>query len=206
MFDIVDSEACFSKAISPYRLIEGEFDVCEPYFKAKKDLPEDAPKKRRKKNNTTKTPSVTDIETQKRHEELRPLLMSCIEQLKAVWPTRWKDVKEPTPRNEANKTETIYFPSIQSMVETAQGKFNYADEEGVKEFSLTSFITKELDLFSIFNVVCINDEDKLKLLEITPTCQYIIPPKSSFLMGSIANSAQQLGSYGKYNDTFTIIL
>lgn len=197
MFDIIDSEACFSKAIAPYRLIKGEFDVCEPYFRAKKeDTP--TPKKRRKKNTTAKAPSVTDIETQKRHEELRPLLMSCIEQLETIWPQRWKDIKEASPREGGDKTETIYFPSIQSMVETAQGKFNYADAEEetvVKEHNLTSFITKDLDLFSIFNVMCTNAEDKLKLLEMTPTCQYIIPPKSAFLMGSIQNSAKQLGSY-----------
>lgn len=201
MFDIIDSEACFSKAIAPYRLIKGEFDLCEPYFRAKKeDAP--APKKRRKKNTAAKAPSVTDIETQKRHEQLMPMLMSCMEQLERLWPQRWKDIKEPSPREGGDKTETIYFPSIQSMVETAQGKFNYADAEEetvVKEHHLTSFITKELDLFSIFNIMCINAEDKLKLLEITPTCQYIIPPKSSFLMGSIQNSAKQLGSYGKDN-------
>jgi hypothetical protein len=200
MFGIIDSEKCFSQDISPYYLIKGEFDVCEPYFRAKVESAAESPPKRRKKNNkNTKPPSVADIETQKRHQELRPQLISCIKSLNKVWPDRWKDIKLPRTIKTV-EAETIDFPSIQAMVETAHGRFNNINDEEQEEaaqFTFSDYTTKELDLFSIFNLVCINAENKLKLLQITPSCQYLIPPKSTFLMGSIANSAKQLGSYGK---------
>lgn len=195
MFDIIDSEKCFEKDISPFKLIKGEFDVCERYFTAKKEDLDAPPVKKRKKKNP-KSLSVTDVETQKRHEELRPQLLTCIEHFTKIWPDYWKCIKKPTTKDQSIvENETIDFPSIQAMVETAQGKFNTMEEE--KVYELSNYITKDLDLFSIFNIMCVNAEDKLKLLEITPTSQYIIPPKSKFLMGSIENSTQQLGSYGR---------
>lgn len=186
MFDIIDSEKCFSRDLSPYSLIIGEFDVCEPYFSAKKDSTE--PVKKRKKTNT---PSVCDIETQKRHEELRPHLISCLEKIQTVWP--FKDIKIPRTFK-AVESETIDFPSMQAMVETARIKFS--SSEDAEELELSGPVTTDIDLFGVFNLVCINNQDMLNLLAITPACQYIIPPKSSFIMGSIANSAAQLGSYG----------
>lgn len=211
MFDIIDSETCFSKDIGPYHMIKGEFDVCERYFCAKAEITESSSeaqplnKKRKKKN--TKAPSVAEIETQKRHEELRPQLVSCLESIQEVWPNKWKEIKVPSAATtkETVEKDTIDFPSIQTMVETAHGKFSnnfQTDNEDEQrdapaEFILSDDITKDLDLFSIFNLVCINAEKKrLKLLQITPSCQYLIPPKSTFLMGSIANSTKQLGSYG----------
>lgn len=193
MFDIVDSEQAFSKDIAPYTLIEGEFDVCEPYFRVKKESTE--PAKKRKKT-VPNPPSRADLETQKRHEGLRPHLVSCLEGIETIWPTTWKEIKSPRIVDTV-ETESIDFPSMQAMVETARGKFSYEEEEDAVEYELSEPITTDLDVFSIFNLVCINSENSLKLLQITPTCQYIIPPKSSFLMGSIADSLSQLGNYGK---------
>lgn len=188
MFDIIDSEKCFSRDISPYSLVIGEFDVCEPYFSPKKASVE--PAKKRKKPNT---PSICDIDTQTRHEELRPHLISCLEKLQAVWP--FSDIKKPRTIKTV-ESETIDFPSMQAMVETARIKFS--SNEDADELELTDPVTTGIDLFGVFNLVCINNQDILSLLTITPNCQYIIPPKSSFLMGSIANTASQLGNYGKF--------
>ncbi|GAA5810000.1 hypothetical protein MFLAVUS_003415 [Mucor flavus] len=194
MLDIIDSEKCFSRDIEPYTLIEGEFDVCEPYFRPKKESTE--PPKKRKKT-VPKAPSVADVETQKRHEEIRPNLALCLEQIESIWPESWKQIKSPRTINGV-EAETIDFPSIQTMVEMARGKFGQNDDdddEDSAEYNLSATVITDLDMFSIFNLICINAESTLKLLQITPACQYIIPPKSSFLMGSIADSLSQLGNY-----------
>jgi hypothetical protein len=85
------------------------------------------------------------------------------------------------------------------MVETAQNKFTEAEEDQEpNQFKFDSYLTKDLDIFSIFNLVCINESlEETKLLHITPEATYLIPPRSTFLMGSINNSSNQLGSYGK---------
>lgn len=199
MLDIIDSEKCFSRDIEPYTLIEGEFDVCEPYFRPKKESTE--PPKKRKKT-VPKAPSVADVETQKRHEEIRPNLALCLEQIESIWPESWKQIKSPRTINGV-EAETIDFPSIQTMVEMARGKFGQNDDdddEDSAEYNLSATVITDLDMFSIFNLICINAESTLKLLQITPACQYIIPPKSSFLMGSIADSLSQLGNYGNVSN------
>lgn len=187
MFDIIDSEKCFSQNIAPYSLTIGEFDVCEPYFSAKKPTTE--PAKKRKKANT---PSNCDVETQKRHEELRPHLIACLEDLLKVW--TFSKIREPRSVKTV-ELETIDFPAMQAMVEKARIKF--CSDEDADEYELSGPVTTEIDLFGVFNLICINNQHTLNLLRITPDCQYIIPPKSSFLMGSIENSAKQLGNYGK---------
>lgn len=204
MFEIIDSEKSFSNGISPYSLIEGEFDVCQPYFRAKKEETPDAPvSKKRKKNN--RNPSNADLDTKKRHQELRPQLISCLEQLPEKWPTNWKMKTSPTViQPDAGNTQAVDFPSIQQMVETARDKFSFEtsqDDENdisVPEFEFNLQDTKELDIFSIFNMVCINKSlTDVKLLQFTPSATYLIPPKSTFLMGSMENSLKQLGSYSK---------
>ena len=197
MFDIIDAEKCFSKNIAPFTFRKGEYDSCEPYFRAKKELPATAPAPKKRKKNTAE-PSVTDIETEKRHEELRSHLTACLEQLDACWPAHWENTKGLEKASNL-ETETIDFPSIQAMVETAHGKFDTPteDEEDdtVAEFELSDPVTMELDIFSVFNTMIINRENETKLLEMTPTCQYLIPPKSEFLMGSLKSSIRQLGTY-----------
>jgi hypothetical protein len=202
MFTIIDSEKCFSGSVPPYYLIKGEFDVCQPYFRVKREdvTTKEGPaikKRKRNKQKTESTQSVTDLETQKRHELLRPTLLLCIEQLTENWPSRWIETTVPN-QNLSIPSDPIDFPSIQHMVETAQNKFSEADEdEEPILFKLDSHVTKELDIFSIFNLVCINESLETRLLHITPEATYLIPPNSAFLMGSINNSLNQLGSYGK---------
>ncbi|KAI7906800.1 MT-A70-domain-containing protein [Cokeromyces recurvatus] len=209
MFDIIDSEKCLSKGILPYELRKGEFDVFQPYFRAKRKLSIDEKeeslttnKKRRKKNKNKHeeyvSSNVTDVETKKRHETLRSQLMACLEQLPLHWPAHWKNrIDTSTSLYNTLETETIDFPSIQQMVEAAQQKFTDKDEDQtkMKEFEFTSNVTKELDIFSIFNIICINRSTNVKLLEMTPTSSYLIPPNSSFLMGSMNNSLHQLTAY-----------
>lgn len=204
MFEIIDSEKSFSDGISPYSLIKGEFDVFQPYFRAKKEETSDAPVSKKQKKNS-RNPSNADLDTKKRHQELRPQLISCLEQLPDKWPTDWKVKTSPTViQPDAANAQGVDFPSIQQMVETAQDKFSLKasqDDEnviGVPEFEFNLPVTKELDIFSIFNVVCINKSlTDVKLLQFTPSATYLIPPKSTLLMGSMENSLNQLGSYGK---------
>src|SRR6478735_1541471 len=56
-FDIIDAEQCFSKDLTPYHLIQGEFNLLKPYFYANQE----SPKKKKRKT----TPSKADIETAK---------------------------------------------------------------------------------------------------------------------------------------------
>ncbi|GAN02420.1 methyltransferase-like protein 4 [Mucor ambiguus] len=204
MFDIIDSEKGFSKGITPYRLIQGEFDVCQPYFRAKKEEKLDAPVAKKRRKNKPKNPSNADVDTQKRHQELRPQLIACLEQLPEKWPAEWKARITPTiiASSVDNEAQAVDFPSIQQMVETAQDKFSFntsldADNERhVPEFELKLPITTEIDIFSIFNTVYINRSlTDVKLLQFTPSATYLIPPKSSFLMGSMQNSLDQLGAH-----------
>ncbi|KAI9471959.1 MAG: MT-A70-domain-containing protein [Benjaminiella poitrasii] len=207
MIDIIDSEKCFSSNIAPYRLRGGEFDVCQPYFRERKSMESEnnnddntAPKSKKRKRNKEHVPSVTDVETQKRHEAIRSQLLACIEELPSQWPSHWKDltVSSAAAATLDNvETETIDFPSIQQMVEAAQDKFSDKEEqEELPEFEFLSDVTKHLDIFSIFNIVCMNPSlSKVRLLQITPTSTYLIPPNSSFLMGSMNNSLQQLTAY-----------
>ncbi|CEP17883.1 hypothetical protein [Parasitella parasitica] len=201
MFEIIDSEKSFSSGIPPYRLIKGEFDVFQPYFRVRKEeQPVDAPAAKRRKKNKSKNPSNADFNTEKRHQELRPLLISCLEQLPNVWPIAWKMKATPTAATITENAQAIDFPSIQQMVETAQNKFSLKacedDDVNVPEFEFVLPVTKELDIFSVFNVVCMNKSlTDVKLLQLTPSATYLIPPKSSFLMGSMQNSLDQLGAY-----------
>ncbi|KAK4513895.1 uncharacterized protein ATC70_005902 [Mucor velutinosus] len=204
MFDIIDSEKDFSKGISPYRLIKGEFDVCQPYFRAKKEATLDAPATKRRRKNKPKNPSNADLDTQKRHQEVRPQLIACLEQLPEKWPTEWKARTTPAIADlpADNETQAVDFPSIQQMVETAQDKFSFdtsPDDDNdihVPEFKLELSITAEIDIFSIFNTVYINASlTDVKLLQFTPSATYLIPPRSSFLMGSMHNSLGQLGAH-----------
>ncbi|KAL9542898.1 hypothetical protein MBANPS3_008371 [Mucor bainieri] len=216
MFDIIDSEKGFSKGISPYKLIEGEFDVCQPYFRAKKEEAPDAPAAKKRRKNKTKNPSNADVDSQKRHQELRPQLMACLEQLPEQWPAEWKAKTAPTLAGPStdNETQAVDFPSIQQMVETAQDKFSFNtcpdDENGihVPEFKLTLPVTTEIDIFSIFNTVYINESlTDVKLLQFTPSATYLIPPESSFLMGSMQNSLDQLGAHiGKLGGADLIVM
>lgn len=208
MFDIIDSEKGFSKGISPYKLIQGEFDVCQPYFRAKKDEASDAPAAKKRRKNKPKNPSNADVDTQKRHQELRPQLVACLEKLPEKWPAEWKAIVTPTVIDSSadNETQAVDFPSIQQMVETAQGKFSFStspddssDILHVPEFELQLPVTTEIDIFSIFNTVYINKSlTDVKLLQFTPSATYLIPPKSSFLMGSMQNSLDQLGAHSRF--------
>lgn len=201
MFTIIDSEKCFSESVSPFHIINGEFDVCQPYFRVKKEdtsINGPALKKRRKnKRKTENTQNKTDIDTRTRHELLRPNLLLCIEQLSEKWPNHWMETTVAR-ENLPMPSDPVDFPSIQHMVETAQNKFTEREEdEEPAQFVFDSHLTKDLDIFSIFNLVCINESlEETKLLHITPEATYIIPPRSAFLMGSIDNSSGQLGSYG----------
>lgn len=185
-FDIIDAEQCFSKDMNPYTLIPGEFNVFEPYFQERQGTP----KKRQRKS-----PSITDVETEKRHEELRPLLTDCIDKLQAVWPKR--EQKSTEPKEIKNE---IDFPSIQSMVESAHNRFTSQHDERIElpEESDDDTAYRDLDIFSVFNKICINSAQRLKQIEITPSAKYLIPPRSSFIMGSMTDgSLQQLSDYGK---------
>ncbi|KAL7315253.1 hypothetical protein PS15m_006724 [Mucor circinelloides] len=204
IFDIIDSEQDFSKGISPYRLIKGEFDVCQPYFRAKKEESLDSPVTKKQKKNKPKNPSNADLDTQKRHQELRPQLALCLEQLPERWPDEWKAKTTPTIIDPSadDESQAVDFPSIQQMVETAQDKFSFntpPDKDNdlhAPEFELTLAVTVDVDIFSIFNTVYINKSlTDVKLLQFTPSATYLIPPKSSFLMGSMQNSLDQLGSH-----------
>ncbi|CEG74880.1 hypothetical protein RMATCC62417_10014 [Rhizopus microsporus] len=183
-FDIINAEQCFSKDMNPYTLISGEFNVFEPYFQERQGTPK---KKQRK------SPSITDVETEKRHEELRPLLTNCIDKLQAVWPKReQKSTKSKEIKNE------IDFPSIQSMVESAHNRFTSQHDERIElpEEGDDDAAYRDLDIFSVFNKICINSAQRLKQIEITPSAKYLIPPRSSFIMGSMTDSSlQQLSDY-----------
>ncbi|KAI8640531.1 MT-A70-domain-containing protein [Parasitella parasitica] len=202
MFEIIDSEKSFSGGISPYRLITGEFDVFQPYFRARKEeSPEDAPTSKRRKKTRSKSFSNADLDTKERHQELRPQLISCLEQLPSVWPTAWKTKTAPTvAATITENAQAVDFPCIQQMVEAAQNKFSLKssedDDMDVPEFELVLSVTKELDIFSVFNTVCMNKSlSDVKLLQLTPSATYLVPPKSSFLMGSMQNSLDQLGAH-----------
>lgn len=204
MFDIIDSEKGFSKGISPYKLIQGEFDVCQPYFRAKKEETLDVPATKRRRKNKPKNPSNADLDTQKRHQELRPQLVACLEQLPEKWPDEWKAKTTPTVIAD-DESQAVDFPSIQQMVETAQDKFSFDtspdndDDIHVPAFELELPITTEIDLFSIFNTVYVNTSlTDVKLLQFTPSATYLIPPRASFLMGSMQNSLDQLGAHSRF--------
>ena len=185
-FDIIDAEQCFSKDMNPYTLIPGEFNVFKPYFQERQGTPK---KKQRK------SPSITDVETEKRHEELRPLLTNCIDKLQAVWSKHEQNSTEPKEiKNE------IDFPSIQSMVESVHNRFTSQHDERIElpEENDDDAAYRDLDIFSVFNKICINSAQRLKQIEITPSAKYLIPPRSSFIMGSMTDSSlQQLSDYGK---------
>ncbi|KAI8086879.1 uncharacterized protein B0P05DRAFT_532748, partial [Gilbertella persicaria] len=104
MFDFIDSEKYFSRNIEPYQLIKGEFDVCKPYFYSKQDRAEkEGPQtKKRKKNKISKEPSETEIETEKRHKELRDTLLKCLQELLNSWPIHLKEKKVPCISNTEN--------------------------------------------------------------------------------------------------------
>lgn len=204
MFDIIDSEKGFSKGTSPYKLIQGEFDVCQPYFRAKKEEALDAPAAKKRRKNKPRNPSNADLDTQKRHQELRPQLVACLEQLPEKWPAGWKAKTTPTIIVD-DESQAVDFPSIQQMVETAQGKFSFNtspdndDDIHVPEFELELPTTTEIDIFSIFNTAYINMSlTDVKLLQFTPSATYLIPPRSSFLMGSMQNSLDQLGAHSRF--------
>lgn len=183
-FDIIDAEQCFSKDLTPYHLIQGEFNLLKPYFYANQE----SPKKKKRKT----TPSKADIETAKRHEELRPILMNCLNELKICW----KEKNQVEPKEKKGEKNEIDFPSIQQMVEKAQMRFS--DEQIYEKIDLVDMIYKDLDIFSVFNKICMNNTDQLKLLEITPTATYLIPPQSTFIMGSMTDgSLEQLSEHGK---------
>ncbi|KAI9255462.1 MT-A70-domain-containing protein [Sporodiniella umbellata] len=175
--DVVDAEECFSRSLAPYRLIQGEFNVTKPYFHSNPNHP----KKKRKK-------SVTNEGTAERHEELRPLLTECLTDLKTIWKT-----KEPFEAEKKEGKNEIDFPSIQSMVEAAHVRFTQEQTLELVDLSLQNY---NLDIFSIFNKLYINPTAELKQLEITPTATYLIPPLSSFIMGSMTDdSLQHLSEY-----------
>ncbi|KAI8086880.1 MT-A70-domain-containing protein [Gilbertella persicaria] len=85
------------------------------------------------------------------------------------------------------------------MVEMAHQKFSYQEQEQeVRSFEFTCDVTKDLDLFSVFDLICINKSmNEVKLLQITPAAVYLIPPKSTYLMGSMTSSLNQLGTYAQ---------
>ncbi|KAI8972023.1 MT-A70-domain-containing protein [Mycotypha africana] len=211
MVDIVDSEECFNKDIAPYRIRQGEFDVQKPYFYAKNQpTDQQRPSKKRKKSVKEVSPSEADMKTKERHHVLRAQIIACLEQLPQVLPKKLlkhENTSSITRENDEDSTsETIDFPSIQKMVEVSQNKFTTVVQEDDDSnegkqfmpalFEFTSSVTTELDIFSIFNTVCINRAvEGVRLLQLTPTAMYLIPPKTAFLMGSLANSMKQLDAY-----------
>lgn len=191
-FDVIDAEKCFSKDLFPYSLIQGEFNVTQPYFRANLNQP----KKKRKKSSTT------DEGTARRHEELKPMLTECLTQLK----TCWKEKENQIDLEKKEMKNEIDFTSIQPMVEAAILKFTKEQELDILDISQED-IYRDLDIFSIFNKVCVNDTLQLKLLEITPTATYLIPPRSSFIMGSMTdNSLQQLSEHVSLSDGVDLIV
>ncbi|KAG0763572.1 hypothetical protein G6F60_007499 [Rhizopus arrhizus] len=192
-FDIIDAEQCFSKDLTPYHLIQGEFNLLKPYFYANQE----SPKKKKRKT----TPSKADIETAKRHEELRPILMNCLNELKICW----KEKNQVEPKEKKGEKNEIDFPSIQQMVEKAQMRFS--DEQIYEKIDLVDMIYKDLDIFSVFNKICMNNTDQLKLLEITPTATYLIPPQSTFIMGSMTDgSLEQLSEHVSLFDGVDLVV
>ncbi|OBZ81336.1 Methyltransferase-like protein 4 [Choanephora cucurbitarum] len=183
MFDLIDSEKCFSKGISPYKLISGEFDVCSPYFQAKKRSTE-PPHKRQKSN--------TERETEERHQTIRTQLVACLDQLAEQWPANWKERQTPTTQD--TETETVDFPSMQQMVEMAQLKFSFESDKE-EECVAIELEDQTIDLFSVFGTVYRNSSDDVRWLPLTMTANYLIPPHSTFLMGSMLNTIDLLGNY-----------
>ncbi|KAI8367209.1 MT-A70-domain-containing protein [Choanephora cucurbitarum] len=182
MFDLIDSEKCFSKGISPYKLISGEFDVCSPYFQTKKTLEPPHKKQKSMKSNTER-------ETEERHQTIRTQLLACLDQLAEEWPAQWKERQTPTTQN--TEAETVDFPSMAQMVEMAHQKFSFdtTEEEAVELKDQT------VDLFSVFGTVYRNSSDTIEWLPLTMTAKYLIPPHSTFLMGSMENTMDLLGNY-----------
>jgi hypothetical protein len=178
---IIDTEKCFS--IKPYRLKPGDFDTTEPYFRASTQTNDR--KKRRKAE-----PKQTDTDTQERHQQLKPFIMACLALLK------W-EAKETQVDKKGAITEAIAFPTIQDMVQSAHQRFDDLDEEELAPYYFETDYCKELDIFQIFNRVYINSADKIALLEFNKGAVYLVPPRTTFLMGSMQDSLKQLGSYGK---------
>ncbi|KAI8364398.1 MT-A70-domain-containing protein [Blakeslea trispora] len=198
MFDLIDSESCFSKRIKPYKLIPGEFDVCSPYFRAKEVNEQEPERKRRRKNKTESHQSNADIETEEKHQMIRTQLLECLNKLSEKWPEQWKERKAPCTRD--TEVNTIDFPSIQQMVEMANQKFAFDPTEEAEQeapfHELAEDQTKTLDMFSVFGRICKNSSTELvKWIQFTPTATYLIPPDSTFFMGSMSNTLSQLGTY-----------
>ncbi|KAI8890398.1 MT-A70-domain-containing protein [Backusella circina FSU 941] len=183
---IIDTEKNFSTEL--YRLKPGDFDIKEPYFRPSKSAPTESNTKKRRKRNE---PKQADIDTQKRHEELKPFLTACLAMLK--WET--KEILLHNKEEEDTIKEAIDFPTIQAMVQSAHLKFDQQDEEEEAPYHFETDCCKELDIFQIFNRVYINPTKKITLLEFNKDATYLLPPRSTFLMGSMQDSLKQLGSY-----------
>lgn len=191
MYSIIDSEKCFSNDIA-YRLKKGEFDVCEPYFRNSKSQ-----QRVSKKQKTEHKPSNADLETKRRHEQvLQPMILGCLEQIQAEWP--WKDKKTPNTVESSSEKNMIDFPSMQVMVEAAHFKFTDPQEETLSKYEFNEPVSTDMDVFSVFHTLCVNEsKTETKLMQLTSEATYLIPPNSTFLMGSLENTIDSLGSYGK---------
>ena len=114
---IVDCQAAFSQNLHPchskqWLLKSADFDVHEPYFRASQH-----PSKKRK---ATAPSNPADVDTEKRHQDVRSFLLTCIKEAEKVWPTV-KNEASQVDESPPCKTEDdpIDFTSLVSVAQAA---------------------------------------------------------------------------------------
>ncbi|KAI9014372.1 MT-A70-domain-containing protein [Phycomyces nitens] len=184
--DIVNCQAAFSMGLNgkqtTWNLRPGEFEVHEPYFRAKVVMDDKATEHKPKKRQKTEK-SVTEVETEKRHNEIRDFLLTGLQEVEAVW----EDHGQSQVKARQDK-DLLDFTQMASLVNATR---RFALQEDHEPILLKEDCT-EIDTLGVFDTIVSNPSEYCRTLSLSKGHNYLIPLKSSFLMGDLDTSMDAL--------------
>ena len=210
-FTIIDCAQAFSRELSTksnisYQLRNGEFNVCQPYYTASSTATTKtlAGQKRKRGHDS-------EAHTAEWHEtNARPFLSPILSVVKELTSQDQKN-EEQQPNNENDNDndpgDPINFPSL---IELAQASQRFFHQEEHVELDLTMQEEEEeeegggggggtittMEILDVFHKVIRNPSVQYCTTLKLDNNDYLIPPRSAFLMSDLTTGMADLVSYG----------
>ncbi|KAL0073270.1 MT-A70-domain-containing protein [Phycomyces blakesleeanus] len=199
--DIINCHAAFSMGLigkeASWALCVGDFEVHEPYFRAKPVIADKATEDRQPKKRQKIERSVTEVETDKRHNEIRDLLLTGLEEVQLVWKNH-----DQTQTKVREDKDLLDFTQLASLV-NATRRFSFQE---IREPIFLEEDCTEMDTLSVFDTVVSNPSDYCRTLSLSKDHNYLIPSKSFFLMSDLDTSMDTLTDHAINIEGFDCIV
>ena len=176
-FTAVDCAIAFSQGLTTqshqYKLHDGQFNVHQPYYTSS------ITGQKRKRGHDSETQTAEWHET-----NAKPFLLTILPELNGIF-------NKADDNELKDQADPIDFPSLMELAQASQ-RFFHQDEHVQVDLTESD---NTIDTLDVFHQVIHNRQDNCATLALN-TNEYLIPPKSSFLMSDLTTGMSDLVSYG----------